>query len=207
MSPAQRQHIVPEFILNGFSKAGTKRLYGFDKWNDRIFETTPEKAAKENGFYDFEMNGVSASFEEPLQQLESTTAPIIRKLIRNQRLADLSEEEKVGVALFCSVQLLRDKNSLAAGLDFRDKLIEKVNKFRFGPDKEMSNGFQIPSDDDINWRVTGLRYAHSHRTTVGRSCRMLNTGPLRLRLVLRLRVALWQQPRLPRSTSRTTPSS
>src|SRR5690348_4361932 len=149
MSSSQRQHIVPEFLLKGFQVHGTSRLYAFDKWNDRVFETTPEKAAKENGFYNIDFDGVSASFEEPLQQLEGRTAPIIQKLIKDQRLADLSNDEKVGLALFCSVQLFRDKNSFATAIDLRDKLVEKIKRLRFGPDQGEVKNFNEPTDKDM----------------------------------------------------------
>jgi uncharacterized protein DUF4238 len=146
--PTQKQHLVPEFLLKGFVAHGSNKMYGFDKWEDRIFETTPEKAAKESGFYDVEVNGASVSFEEPLSRLEGDTAPVIKKLLDSPRISDLPEEERVRLGLFCAVQMLRDKNSRENALEFRNKLVEKISRMGFGPNQVKASLGDL-TDEDI----------------------------------------------------------
>lgn len=143
----KQQHFVPEFLLRHFTQTGSDRIFAYDKWNDRIFPTTPEKAAKENGFYDFEVNGVKASLEQPLDNLEGDAAPVILSLLKTRDLLGLSKGDKVTLALFCAVQMLRDKGARAMHLDMRDQMRERIKKMGIDP-KEVK-GFDDPSDEEV----------------------------------------------------------
>lgn len=148
MEPKRKQqHFVPEFLLRHFATGGNDRLYAYDKWNDRVFATTPEKAAKENGFYDFEINGVEVSLEQPLDTLEANAAPIILNLLKTRDLLGLSTQDKTTLALFCAAQMLRDKGARAMHLDMRDKMRERLKEM--GADPKKVKGFEDPDDEEI----------------------------------------------------------
>jgi hypothetical protein len=133
MGQSIQQHIVPEFLLSHFPVKGSDRLFAFDKWTEKVFPTTPEKAAKEGGFYDIELDGKVASLESPLSNLESAAAPIIDKLIGAIQINQLTKEERVILGLFCVVQMQRDRNSRAAWINVRDQIREHLQDARRRP--------------------------------------------------------------------------
>jgi len=142
---SQRQHFVPEFLLAGFV-GPTGRLFCYDKWSDRVFETSPEKAAKENGFYDFELQGVFLTLEPALADLEAKTAPIIRKIIETRTLLSLPVEERETLALFCCAQIHRDKNAHAAAVDLEEKIAEFARNIR-GPEGQIAEYKRMTPED------------------------------------------------------------
>jgi len=147
MGQSIQQHIVPEFLLSHFPVKGNDRLFTFDKWTEKIFATTPEKAAKEGGFYDIELDGKVTSLESPLSNLESAVAPIIDGLVGGIQINQRTKEERVTLGLFCVVQMQRDRNSRAAWIDFRDQMREHLKKL--GADPAKVKGFEDPSDEEM----------------------------------------------------------
>jgi len=61
----------------------------------------------ESRFYEIEVAGERVSLEEELTKIEEQVSPILARLVRDRRLADISAEDRQIVANFCAVQLIR----------------------------------------------------------------------------------------------------
>ena len=71
------QHYVPRFILKSFCIKNTSQVYVFDKKHESVFKTNRRNVAVEKGFYNLEIDGVTASIESNLSELESLSANIV----------------------------------------------------------------------------------------------------------------------------------
>jgi hypothetical protein len=111
----KRQHYVPRFLLKEFGSGKKHRLYAYDKQTDRVFQTNPEKVAAENGFYDFTFEGSAFTAEPAMGSLEAATAPVVKRINREESLASLTDEERRLLSVFVAVQYTRTRN-------FRDSL-------------------------------------------------------------------------------------
>jgi hypothetical protein len=60
------QHYVPRFILNNFCIGDTSQVFVFDKRHESVFKTNIRNVAVEKGFYNLEIDGVTASIEPNL---------------------------------------------------------------------------------------------------------------------------------------------
>ena len=88
------QHFVPQFILRNFAfnKKGDQ-IWAFNKKTSKIFKTNIHNVAAEKGFYDVIVNGKEHSSEPVLTRLESYSGSIIRRLIREENLSNLSGDD------------------------------------------------------------------------------------------------------------------
>lgn len=138
----KQQHYVPRFLLKEFGSGKKHRLYAYDKQTDRVFQTNPEKVAAENGFYDFSFEGSTFTAEPAMGSLETATAPVVKRIIREESLASLTDEERRLLSLFVAVQYTRTRN-------FRDTLSDLSRRMAewlrgIGADAE---GLEMTEDD------------------------------------------------------------
>ena len=103
------QHYVPQFLLKNFSHGKKRRLFVYDKSNDKCFCTNTKNIAGETGFYDIEGNDGIISMEPELSRIETRASVIIKKLIEKKNLQSLTNDERVTLAVFMAVQFLRTK--------------------------------------------------------------------------------------------------
>jgi hypothetical protein len=150
-----KQHTVPRFLLDNFGFFGNgkrKKLFTFDKHNEKIYQTSVFDATTRNTFYDIDNHPDRASLEPLLGVYESQAAPLIAEIIRRKDLSFLNADQKYIVAYFIAVQRARSfgelqrVNSLIKCVS--DKLfslgaqtdeIEKV--FGSDPESEQKNTF------------------------------------------------------------------
>ena len=100
-------HYVPQFLLKLFAAPGGEQIHVFDKSSDRQFCPTIRNVGAENHFYDLKLPHGDFSAESTLSELETEAAGKIRKLLLAQNLNVLSAEDRVVVALFVSIQMVR----------------------------------------------------------------------------------------------------
>jgi len=85
MSRKIGQHYVPQFYLRGFaiSDTGNDKLWVYDKNKPVPRLQSAGKVAKKNNLYSFfDPNGVDNVLEEALSKIESSAAPLFRRLQR-----------------------------------------------------------------------------------------------------------------------------
>lgn len=126
-------HYVPRFLLRNFRVGAKPHLWVYDKKSGKKFKTTVEKIAGERDFYQVAVGDLKLSLEEGLSRLESESSKIIHRIIAMRSVGVLNEDERIVLAVFVAVQMLRVPNHresmLAISEEFRRVLGE-----RFGMD-------------------------------------------------------------------------
>jgi hypothetical protein len=118
----RNQHYVPQFILRNFRSREDDFVWCYDKTNKKVFETNISNIASESYFYDWIKGNPEHSLESKLSEIESETALIISKILKDSTLSTINHEEKQKLSHFISIQLLRTKNQLEKLKDFQDVL-------------------------------------------------------------------------------------
>jgi len=147
MSHPKIQHYVPRFLLSEFTKGNKKQFYVFDKQNEKSFISNVENVAAEREFYDIESDGSRYSIEEGLSDLEDKTSKIIKMIIRNESLAELTTESKVLLSVFLSIQTTRVRNFRDSLQTTYELLEDKLT--RMGADLNNIKNFDIMTEEDI----------------------------------------------------------
>jgi len=106
------QHYVPKLLLrnhrsNPDGKIGSEQIWVYDKQTDKIFRPNIKNIASESGFYDFQRGEKTLSIEPHLSELESKAAIPISKIIDNEALSTMSDDERQWLAAFAAVQFVR----------------------------------------------------------------------------------------------------
>ena len=145
----KNQHYVPQFLLKKFCFNKDSQIYVFDKSKEVVFETNIKNVAAENGFYNFKADGTTFSIEHDLGNLETATAEIIGKIIKQESLAGMTSDEKAILSIFIAAQFSRTKQQRLMIKQMNDLLVEHIR--RLGGDPNNIKGFTpFSSDDEIN---------------------------------------------------------
>lgn len=104
----KKQHYIPQFVLRRFVDNKGK-IWVFDKQTGRHFSSNVKNAASENGFYDFDVAGEKHSIEVPLSKIEDSTAKSLKRIVEEESLANMTDEEKVAISRFLSIQMVRTR--------------------------------------------------------------------------------------------------
>jgi hypothetical protein len=106
--PRQKQHSVPEFILNNFSISGKDgQIYVLDKQTQKLYISNVDDVAEE-GFYNFESRGVIKTIESTiLNELDNSTSLVVEKIIQEESLGNLNENERLLLSRYIIVQIFR----------------------------------------------------------------------------------------------------
>lgn len=128
----KKQHTVPRFLLDkfGFGKKGKKRkLYTFDKLNERKFQQSVFDATTRNTFYNIDDHPEKASLEPVLSIYETEAAPVIKRIVENQSISGLSDDDRYRVATFIAVQRARSYGELMRIDHMVSAFSEKLSRF------------------------------------------------------------------------------
>lgn len=107
VSASQLQHYVPRFLLRRFADVQNGRVHVFDKHTDAAFIANPNKVAAKNGLYSFKFIGHDMTLEPALAELEGRAAPHVARILQDRRLHPEDALERVELARFFAVQLVR----------------------------------------------------------------------------------------------------
>jgi hypothetical protein len=113
----ENQHWVPKFLIKNFV-AADGRVFCLNVQTDEITKLPPKRAASSIGFNDFLMGGETVSFEDHLEKIETSAAPILRQIVSARSVAGLSEAHRKGVADFMAAQSFRTE-AFYKGLDLQ----------------------------------------------------------------------------------------
>lgn len=102
----ENQHWVPKFLIKQFADTDG-RVFCMDIQSGKISKPPPRRAASGVGFNNFIIDGVSVSFEDRLEKIETAAAPILKRIIEAKSVANLGSEERGRVAEFIAAQSFR----------------------------------------------------------------------------------------------------
>jgi len=102
------QHYVPQFILRNFAcNKKETQLWAFNKRTSKIFQSNIRNVASQNRFYDIATDGEEFSFDPVLTQLESYTAPTIKRIVKEEILENLILDDEALLGYFLAAQYAR----------------------------------------------------------------------------------------------------
>ena len=104
------QHYVPRFLLKNFCTGQKPRLWAYDKSTAKSFETNIQSVAGERNFYEAEIGDRILSLEEGLSAMESKTAAIIDRILVQRSIGNLSDDDRIQIAVFVAIQMRRVPN-------------------------------------------------------------------------------------------------
>ena len=107
------QHYVPRLLLKNFCAGNTMKLWAYDKSTGRSFHTNIENVAGERDFYEAKIESRVLSVEDGLSVLESKTAAIIDRILVQRSIGDLSDDDRIQIAVFVAIQMQRVPNHRA----------------------------------------------------------------------------------------------
>jgi hypothetical protein len=85
-------------------------LWAYDKSTAKSFETSIQSVAGERDFYAGEIGDRILSLEEGLGAMESKTAIIIDRILAQRSIGGLSDDDRIQIAVFVSIQMRRVPN-------------------------------------------------------------------------------------------------
>jgi Protein of unknown function (DUF4238) len=130
----KRQHYVPKVLLRHFCIPATPQIYVYDKKTDETFKTNVDNVAVENGFYDFQIEGIDLTIEPNLQKIEDLIKGRLCSLVDNASVASLSLEDKTILGILVAVQMLRSKHTRLASQAIAEQMRERIREMGQDPD-------------------------------------------------------------------------
>lgn len=100
----KRHHIVPQFLLKLFLEKDATTIFLYDKLQDKTEQRNPKNTMV---FSNFNTIGESTKLEEFYGQIESDSAPVIRKLIKQKSFRNIKHAEKKRLFYFVLMQHIR----------------------------------------------------------------------------------------------------
>lgn len=136
---AKNQHYVPQFLLRNFTYR-KHQIHVFDKKTDKQFSSHTKNVASENGFYNFSIDrsGTKYTLETSLSKLEARATTIINSVIANKSLNQLADDDRIDLAFFIAVQVVRTKDFRENFKDMSRQFTSVINE-RFGLEFDTSN--------------------------------------------------------------------
>lgn len=107
---SKKHHFVPQSILRNFSiENKEKRIFVYDKKDDKTFPSSITDAGSENYFNTIREEFDQLNLESIFQKCDDTAAYIINKIVQNNSLEGLDLEDFYLLAVVTSIQLQRTK--------------------------------------------------------------------------------------------------
>ncbi|WP_304113267.1 DUF4238 domain-containing protein [Phascolarctobacterium succinatutens] len=108
----EKQHIVPQFVLRNFSVKD--KLYTYDKHTEKIYGSSVKDSGCEKSFYDFQIKVddkiLQGTIEEKLCEIECNASRVIKKILKQDDVKNITDEEKEHMDYFLAAQMMRTKN-------------------------------------------------------------------------------------------------
>jgi hypothetical protein len=128
----RRQHHVPRLLLRGFVRGKGKRLFAFDKLEDRTFVGGIGDVGAESYFYDMETPEGTLTLDPSLTRLEGDVASLIDRVRRDRTIAGLSSPDRTALATFVVVQYHRGPGLRAQTQHMMEMLRDVLRKMTAG---------------------------------------------------------------------------
>ncbi len=175
----KNHHYIPQFLLRNFCYGKKKYVWVYDKKTDKEFNSNIRNIASEIKFYEMmgkdffkifleakekllenapeeikeliEKGEFKISMEEGFCALESNSKRIIEKILENGSLSNLTQKDKVSLALFLSVQMVRTKTYIDMVKYTNELLRNKMLEMGFSEEQALKSA---------GMDEAGLKYFH-----------------------------------------------
>ena len=150
---AKIQHYVPQFLLKQFANGKKPQVWVFDKTTGKIFKTHVKNVASENGFYNFRFKGNELTIEPSLSDIETHASKIIKDVVRKKSISDLSDDDRLFLSHFFSLQFVRTKQHRQSFRDLSETLGDTLKK----RGEDISQIKDYVEVDDKTLKLHGIR--------------------------------------------------
>lgn len=147
-SRAKKQHFVPQFLLRNFAFNNKSQLHAFDKHTDREFIISVGDAAAQSGFYEFALEEETVSLEGTLASLEGASSEVIQNIVATESLTNLTDADRVTLALFICVQQSRSLNWHLMLADLNEEIRQKAQRIAEETNSKLPSEFFDENADD-----------------------------------------------------------
>lgn len=150
----EKQHTVPQFVLRNFSVKD--KLYTYDKHTEKIYVSSVKDSGCEKSFYDFQIKGndkiIQGTIEEKLCELECNASRVIKKILKQDDVKNITDEEKEHIDYFLSAQMMRTKNVKENLKSMPEQLRNAIRQRmpKLANDAGLDEKFPDFEDDDLN---------------------------------------------------------
>ena len=137
---------MPQFLLRRFGAGKKEQLHVFDKRTGKEFVSAVRNVAAERGYYNLpdsvasrlweaakkaglpnlEGGPPTMSLEPGLANVESQTSKVIERIVREESIAGLSEDDRGILALFAAIQFVRAPQHRAMMVQLEDVMRKHV---------------------------------------------------------------------------------
>ena len=104
-------HYLSQFLLRNFCSGPKPKIWAYDKATGKSFETNVHNVGGERNFNEIEIGDRILSLEEGLGELEAKVAPILQGIIAARSIGNLSEDDRINLAVFIATQMQRGPHS------------------------------------------------------------------------------------------------
>lgn len=132
------QHYVPRMLLSNFALSGNSKepqVYVYDKHRKRVFRTNVANVAAERAFYDLDVAEGVVSAEPALSEVESKARSTIEKIVLEETLGSLTDEDRSWLAIFLAAQKTRTRHFRESILDSDKQLVQFLRDRGADPQK------------------------------------------------------------------------
>lgn len=135
------QHYVPQLILRNFSfNKKEDQVWVFNKRTEKIYRSNVRNVASEKGFYDIVMDGEEFSVDPMLTQLEGYTASIVKRILKDKSLENISEDHRTVLSYFLASQCARTRQFRILQEDFFHSVEDAIRLI--GGDPQTTIGYE-----------------------------------------------------------------
>src|ERR1035441_4305131 len=148
MKPIEKRkhHYVPQFLLRNFSIEGRDTLFAFDKLLGSRFPVAVSDAAAEKEYNTFLSSGRVECAEDTFTTIENGAAQVVRSLVRQRHLKEVSEAERIALARLAAAQMLRSR-SYRAAYDQIGQIVRRLAEEEGTPEFKRWVGEANPEED------------------------------------------------------------
>lgn len=143
----KRQHFLPRFYLDGFTRDGV--LAVFDRDQNEVRIQKPESTGVIGHFYTVEDDQGRKRFEleQALSEIESKAAPIIKKLAAQEGISD---DERSEMAMFVALGMCRTPDLVDSIKQMNGDMIRRMTKIMFSDVNRVKSMLRDKPDSQIS---------------------------------------------------------
>ena len=124
----KKQHYVPRLLLRNFCFKNTQKVYVFDKEKEINFISNITNILHENNFYSLQLLGKETCIEEFFIPLETQASPIIQKILTDESLINLTNNDIICLSKFSIIQMFRTKYAIESYMHISREFLRKAKK-------------------------------------------------------------------------------
>lgn len=164
--PSKKHHFVPRAQLRHFAADPERHwIYVFAKGDDRSFRTSIENAGSENDFNTVSLGDTKWNFEDLFQDVDTCSARLVSEVVSRRSLAWMTMADRIALADFFAVQMLRTHFIRKNPRYLADKMRELIRQLGYDPD--IDPRMAMPSEASLRLdAVKSFLHRQGHTATL-----------------------------------------